>query len=116
MRFWERPKKEFAEFLLFDDKGEEIARMRVKLFIKKSKLENYVVQLEYKVGEFLKEWATVVRHNCYHGFSHKDVFSASGKGKKIELGKFKDLNEAVKFAIKDIKENAKEYIREFEKG
>jgi len=116
MRFWERPKKEFIIGLLFDEKGNEIAKMRVRFFIKNGKLENYVAQLEYKLKGFFERWKVVVRHNCYHGFSHKDMFTASGKKRKVELGKFTDMNEAVEFAIKDISNNFESYIREYERG
>ena len=113
MRFWERPKKEFVLPLLFDENLNETARMRIRLFIKKGKLKDYTVQLEYKTKD---EWYEVIRYNYAHGFAHRDVHSITGKKWKEELGGSSDLSTFVQIGKKDISENFEEYIRNFESG
>lgn len=111
MRFWERPKKEIVKEIESDEEGNPVTRFRIKLFIKRGKLYNYVAQLEHLLNE---EWRQVIRFNCFHGFVHKDVYNVEGNQiKKIDLGAFDDLRDAVSLAIKDINQNYKEYIRKF---
>lgn len=116
MRFWEKPKKEIVIPLDYDENGNEIARMRIRLFIKRGKLENYVVQLEYNVRKLLNRWKNIVRYNFYHGFAHKDLLKSNGRYIKEEIGRFEDLSKVVVIAIKDIKDNFEKYIREYESG
>lgn len=113
MRFWERPKKEYVLPLLFDENTNEIARIRIRLFLKKSRLRDYTVQLEYKVKG---DWKEVIRYNYAHGFAHRDIHSITGKKWKEELGGAIDLNIFVQMGKKDITENFEEYIRNFESG
>ncbi len=113
MRFWERPKKEILLPLLFDENANEIARMRIRLFLKKGKLRDYTVQLEYKIGG---DWKEVLRYNYAHGFAHRDIHSIGGKKWKEDLGGASDLNMFVQMAKKDISENFEEYIRNFQSG
>ncbi|MBM3304071.1 MAG: hypothetical protein FJY76_03160 [Candidatus Aenigmarchaeota archaeon] len=113
MRFWERPKKEMVVDIENDEAGEPFIRMRTRLFIHKGKITNYVVQLEHLVGE---DWKQVIRFNCYHGIVHKDIYNMDGRQvRKVDMGSFSDLKDAVDFATNDIRGRYKEYIRRFYK-
>ncbi len=114
MRFWERPAKDMVREMEFDDEGKPITKMRIKLFINKGKIDNYVVQLEHLMDS---NWKQVVRFNYYHGFAHKDVYNKNGEqARKVDSGIFSDLKDAVDMAITDISRNYKEYIRKFKEG
>ena len=94
-----------------DDEGNVISRTRTKLFIDKGKIYNYVVQLEHLVS---CDWREVVRFNCSHGFVHKDIYNIEGKQiRKIDLGHFADLKDAVDMAERDISQNHEKYVRKF---
>lgn len=111
MRLWENPKKEILKEIEFDADGSPITRVRIRLFIKKGRINNYVVQLEHLLEN---EWRQVIRFNYFHGFAHKDVYNKDGKMvDKKDLGPFRDLKDAVSLAIKDINENYKDYIGKF---
>jgi hypothetical protein len=85
--------------------------MRVKIFTDAGKIVNYVVQLEHLNEDY---WKQVVRFNYYHGFVHKDFYNKKGEQtKKIYLGVFSDLKNAVELAITDIRQNYKKYIEIF---
>ena len=58
------------------------------------------------------KWYPVVRYDTSHGFSHKDVLSCKGVVKKETLP-FNDLNLALTFAEKDLKDNWKKYREYF---
>jgi len=110
MRFWERPTKEIVKDIQFDGDGSPVTRVRIRLFVRKGKIENYVVQLEHMTGNC---WKQIVRFNYFHGFVHKDFYNADGIQKKVDLGQFPDLKDAVDLAIRDINENYKRYIDKF---
>jgi len=113
MRFWEKPEKEIINEIEFDEEGNPITRVRIRLFIKRGRIENYTVQLEHSLD---KEWKQIVRFNYCHGFFHKDVYDKMGRIiNKIDMGSHIDLKHAVDFGIKDINKNYKEYIRKFKK-
>jgi hypothetical protein len=111
MRLWERPKKELVKELNKDEEGNPITRMRLKLFTERGKLYNYVVQLEHLMD---CDWKEVVRFNYSHGFVHKDIYNKEGKQvRKIDLGHFANLKDAVDMAETDINQNHEKYIRRF---
>lgn len=113
MNLFGDPKKEIINELEFDENGELVTRARMRLFITKGKIENYVVQLEHLMGN---DWKQVVRFNYSHGFVHKDIFDIYGNQvNKIDLGSSTNLKHVVESAIKDIKENYKDYIDKFKK-
>lgn len=87
-------------------------RIRLRLFREKGRgLVNFVIQLE-----FLHEWRwkVVVRYDCFHRGLHKDIYSPSGRKRKIEeISRFRTMKEASEKAVKDIRENHEEYVRKF---
>ena len=114
MRFWERPTKEFLRDMEFDENGKPITKMRIRIFLKRGKVCNYVVQLEHLIDV---DWKQVVRFNYYHGFYHKDFYNLEGQQiKKVNLNEFSGIIEAVDFAVADISRRYKEYIRTFKEG
>lgn len=113
MRFWEKPKKEIIRDFEFNDEGKVDARMRINIFTKSGNLTNYVVQLEHLLDN---DWKQVIRYNYYHGIVHKDIYDRNGaQTKKTDLN-IHDLKEAVAFAVMDISQNYKNYIKAFKDG
>jgi len=111
MRFWENPAREFDRELKKDEEGNVVTRARIRLFIKRGKIRNYAVQLEHLVG---CDWKEVVRFNYSHGFVHKDVYDINGNQvRKIDLGEFYDLKDAVDMAVSDISQKHEQYIKRF---
>ncbi|MCS4541791.1 MAG: hypothetical protein HY929_05665 [Euryarchaeota archaeon] len=82
-------------------------RMRVDITIEKGKVKNFVIQLEAMV---LGGWKAVVRYNYAHGFPHKDIMLSDGSKAKERIPET-DLNEVVKYAINDIKQNWENYLK-----
>ena len=73
------------------------------------KIIEFVVQYELKIKD---TWYPVIRYDTAHGFAHKDVLFYKGDAKKETLP-FDDLNLALTFAEKDLKDNWQKYKRQF---
>ena len=85
-------------------------RLRKRVFIEKSEVKQFVVQLEIeKNGKF----KPIIRIDAYHGFVHKDEFFINRPKKKTKIG-INDLKAAVDYAEKEILENLEKYVRRFE--
>jgi hypothetical protein len=111
MRFWEKPKMELVDELKRDEEGNITARVRTRLFTRKGKICNYVVQFEHAVDG---DWKEVVRFNYSHGFVHKDIYDINGRQvRKIDMGTFHDLKDAVDMALTDISQKHEAYIKRF---
>lgn len=83
-------------------------RLRVWMEIEKGAVVDFLVQLEHGTGD---EWKQIVRYNYAHGFPHRDLILSDGTKEKKGMDE-SDLGKVVIFAIKDIKDNWKEYIKE----
>lgn len=91
---------------------ESNSRIRLHLFREKGfGLINFIYQLEFNHE---KKWKVVVRYDCFHGFFHKDLYSPSGRKRKImSIPDFKNMKEALNIAKKDLIMNREIYIRRF---
>jgi hypothetical protein len=60
------------------------------------------------------EWQSVARYDTAHGFFHLDLYTIRGAMKyRIYM---QDLNQALTFAIDDLKDNWLQYKRRFQGG
>lgn len=80
-------------------------RRRTRHIRRGNNIIEFVVQYELKVNN---KWHPVVRYDTVHGFAHKDILSYKGDVKKEPLP-FNDLNLALTFAEKDLKDNWQTY-------
>lgn len=86
-------------------------RIRLRFTTKEGKVRNFVVQYEI----FLKdEWREILRYDTTHGFLHMDVCHFKKKSDKIKLD-ITDLNQALTYAIQDIKARWRFYRERFGK-
>ncbi len=69
----------------------------------------FVVQYEIKLKN---RWYPVVRYDTAHGFAHKDKLSYRGDVTKERLP-FDDLNLALTYAEKDLKDNWQKHRDDF---
>jgi hypothetical protein len=76
--------------------------------IEKGAVVDFLVQLEHRTYD---EYKQVVRYNYAHGFPHRDLILSNGTKEKERINE-SDLGEVVIFAIKDIKDNWKRYVKE----
>lgn len=91
---------------VLDDKN----AMRVHFELERDRVLRFTVQLECR---FNGDWIPVVRYDTAHGFAHLDVLVPSGTERKTELG-VEDHNEALTFAIGDLRDNWEQYRRRYE--
>ena len=100
------PQREFI-FWISDN-----VRGVVRFITEKGKTIGFVVRLQAYVSG---QWREIRRYDTAHGTPHIDVLNWRGKTiEKIWLPQF-DADEAMNFAINDIKINYETYIRRFEK-
>ena len=86
-------------------------RIRLRFTTKEGKVRNFVVQYEI----FLKdEWREILRYDTTHGFLHMDICHYKKKSDKIKLD-ITDLNQALTYAIQDIKARWRFYRERFGK-
>jgi hypothetical protein len=88
-------------------------RLRVRFEVEKGKVIEFVVQLEAKEGE---GWLPVVRYDTTHGFAHRDRYRTDGSVVKHEPIMGSDFNEALTYAIRDIRMNWPAWLRDFGRG
>jgi hypothetical protein len=91
---------------LFDDKN----AARVLLELERSDVVRFVVQLGCRFDD---QWFPVVRYDTAHGFAHRDLLRPSGEVEKTDLA-VRDDNEALTFAIQDLRRNWETYGRRCE--
>jgi len=90
------PRKEFVKYLDED----KLERIRVRLQIKKGKIEKLVIQYESFITN---EWRAIVRYDTAHGFFHRDVLYPNGEQVKQSIN-IENLNNAVLYAEQDLKD------------
>lgn len=116
MVLFRRPTKRFFICLQTDENGNEIARIRVDLFVKRNQPINYLIQLEIREDVTRNRWSQIIRYNYSKCISHRDIYTLNGKRLKDDIGVFKNLKTAVNYAVNDIKENWQNYIKYFRSG
>lgn|SRR5262245_46207327 len=88
-------------------------RYRVHFVVDQGKVIEFVVQLEH-VDE--GRWMPVVRYDTAHGFAHRDRYQANGSVSRHELLPAIDYNDALTFALRDLRANWQDWIRPFREG
>lgn len=86
-------------------------RLRVITVMEKGVAVSFMAQYEALIDG---AWREVVRYDTWHGFAHKDVMHPSGEKEKVMLS-FPDFNQALTFAIDDLKASWEYYRAGFEK-
>ncbi|MDQ3021163.1 MAG: hypothetical protein M3R36_11430 [Bacteroidota bacterium] len=86
-----------------DDNPDE--RLRMEFVTDKGKVMDLVVQYE---SFFDNVWNPIVRYDCSHGYFHRDTMKKDGIKRKKEI-KVSNLNEALNYALVDIKINWESY-------
>jgi hypothetical protein len=86
-------------------------RYRVRFEADKGKVFEFVVQLERLKNDI---WKPVVRYDTAHGFAHRDRYDAAGQTAQHEPLPAADFNDALTYAIKDIRTNWEAWIAEYE--
>jgi hypothetical protein len=71
----------------------------------------FVVQLEFKTT---LGWRPVVRYDTAHGFAHRDRYQSDGTVSRHEPLPVSHYNQAMNYAIKDVKTNWEDWIRDFQ--
>ncbi|KKL81458.1 hypothetical protein LCGC14_1994540 [marine sediment metagenome] len=84
-------------------------RRRTRHIREQNSIIEFVVQYEMEIKN---KWYQVVRYDTAHGFAHKDILSYKGAIRKEKLP-FNDLNLALTFAEKDLKDNWQKYRASF---
>lgn len=80
-------------------------RLRMEFVTDKGKVKDLVVQYESLLNN---EWIAIVRYDCSHGFFHRDTMKRNGRRRKKEI-RVSNLNEALNYALADIKINWENY-------
>ncbi len=87
------------------------ARYRVKFEVDKGRVVQFVVQLEWLHAD---SWVAVVRYDTVHGFAHRDRYKADGSVSHHEALPVTEFKDALTHAIRDIKLNWEEWIRQYQ--
>ncbi len=95
-------KRKTIIYNLEENEGE---RLRMEFVTDKGKVQDLVVQYE---SLFNNEWIAIVRYDCSHGYFHRDTMKKDGIKRKKEI-KVSNLNEALNYALVDIKINWESY-------
>lgn len=86
-------------------------RIRLRFITREKEVKDFVVQYE----AYLKNnWHEILRYDTSHGFLHFDVCHFKKKSDKIKLD-ITDLNQALNYAVQDIKAKWQFYRDRFEK-
>ena len=101
MRGWKRQRE-------FEIRPEAQVRYRVRFITTRGRVTEFVVQLEVQTGS---EWRPIVRYNTAHGRPHRDLYRIDGSVTKQWLDM--SLNEALTYAIKEIKDNWRRYAEQW---
>ena len=89
------------------------ARCRVKFEVDKRKVIRFTVQLElFKENQRL----TVVRYDTAHGTAHRDTYKADGSVSRHEALAVSEYNDALTYAIRDIRLNWDEWVRQYQES
>ena len=86
-------------------------RKRHYHFTEAGKITKFAVQLEVKVKD---TWKEVIRYDCAHGYSHKDLYDIKGKHRKININM--NYEDALTYADDNINENWQIYRHRFLEG
>jgi hypothetical protein len=95
------PRKDYFYYL------DGVTRLVVYFSTRKGEVLRFVVKLEYFCDG---EWRELLRHDCFHGYVHKDVLARSGGKKRVVKYGFFDPGTGLNASIADCVENYQSYI------
>lgn len=89
-------------------------RFRVRLNVVRGKLSDFVVQYEIRDAGSDESYVAVVRYDGRHRRAHQDVLDREGHTvRKIWLPEHYSLDDALREAVRDIRENWRRYRNDF---
>jgi hypothetical protein len=91
--------------IIYNLEENEEERLRMEFVTVKGKVKDLVVQYESLLNN---EWIAIARYDCSHGFFHRDTMKKNGLRRKKVI-RVSNLNEALNYALADIKINWKSY-------
>jgi hypothetical protein len=84
------------------------ARLRVQHRLSHGRVVEFVIQLEVYAKE---RWTPTVRYDTAHRFAHRDFYHPSGRVTKTDLKM--SMEEALSFALQDLRDNWEAYRDRF---
>lgn len=102
-------KERDVEFVRPSKSGQGV--VRVRLDVERGRVTAFTVQLETYVGE---RWYPVLRYDSAHGYPHRDLLDWDGRVMdKFWLDPTMSAEDAVRYAERDLDENAAAYLAAF---
>lgn len=86
-------------------------RIRLRFLTREGEVKDFIVQYESLLK---KQWREILRYDTSHGFLHADIYHFKKESDKIKLD-ITDLNQALTYAIQDIKARWRFYRERFER-
>ena len=83
-------------------------RMRARFHVARGRVSRFIVQLEVLLAG---KWRPVVRYDTSHRFAHRDLYRARGRAVKSDLKM--TFEEALTYALDDLRENWESYREQF---
>ena len=83
-------------------------RMRARYRITRGRVNRYIVQLEVRAAG---KWRHAVRYDTPHRFAHRDLYRTRGRAVKSDLKM--TFEEALTYALDDLRENWESYREQF---
>lgn len=94
----------------FRQRFDEQNAARVRFELERDEVVRFTVQLECRFDD---QWHPIVRYDTAHQFAHRDLIRPWGEVEKTEMST-QDYNEALTFAIQDLKAHWQEYRQRYE--
>jgi hypothetical protein len=104
-RFTEIMSEKIVNYVIYFDMN---VRKRHYHISQKGSISYFSVQLELKIEN---EWKVILRYDCSHGYSHKDVYDIEGD--KIKTTLELNFENALTLSDWDINENWSKYKKEY---
>ena len=86
------------------------ATIRVRLYKERGRILYFVVQLEAYLDD---DWTPISRYDTAHGFVHRDDLRPEGGQIKSPLMSFRDYEEALNYAVTDLRSNSQFYLERY---
>ncbi|MDP2975023.1 MAG: hypothetical protein Q8N45_02295 [Anaerolineales bacterium] len=85
--------------------------IRVRYQKDRRRIQWFLVQLEAFIGS---GWIAITRYDTAHGFVHRDELRPNGEQIKSPPMMFATLEDALNFAIRDLRSNYQWYLERYE--
>lgn len=83
-------------------------RMRAQYRVTRGRVSRFMVQLEVLAED---QWQPVVRYDTAHRFAHRDLYRLGGQVIKTDLKM--TFEEALSYALRDLRDNWESYRNRF---